>query len=162
MLHAGILPYHGEWARFFAGLRYVVIDEMHSYPRRVFGSHVANVLRRLRRVAGHYGSHPQFLLTSATIANPEQLAESLSEHPVRVIDDNGAPQGRKHIVLYAPPLYDPIQGLRRSSVLESQELAVRFLRGGLQTIVFGRARLTVELLLSYIREGLQDGGRGGG
>ncbi len=160
MLHAGILPYHGEWARFFAGLRYVVIDEMHSY-RGVFGSHVANVIRRLRRVAGHYGSHPQFLLTSATIANPQQLAESLSEHPVKVIENNGAPQGRKHIVLYAPPLYDPIQGLRRSSVLESQELAVRFLQGGLQTIVFGRARLTVELLLSYIREGLQRSDRAG-
>ena len=159
MLHAGILPYHGDWARFLAGLRYVIIDEMHSY-RGVFGSHVANVMRRLRRVAGHYGSHPQFLLTSATIANPQQLAESLSEHPVKVIDNNGAPQGRKHIVLYAPPLYDPIQGLRRSSVLESQELAVRLLKGGLQTIVFGRARLTVELLLSYIREGLQGSGRG--
>ncbi len=157
MLHAGILPYHGEWARFFAGLRYVVIDEMHSY-RGVFGSQVANVLRRLRRVAGYYGSHPQFLLTSATIANPRQLAESLSEHPAEVIDNNGAPQGRKHIVLYAPPLYDPIQGLRRSSILESQELALRFLKGGLQTIVFGRARLTVELLLSYIREGLQTRG----
>ena len=160
MVHAGILPYHGEWARFFAGLRYVIIDEMHSY-RGVFGSHVANVLRRLRRVAGHYGSHPQFLLTSATIVNPQQLAESLSEQPVRVIDNNGAPQREKHIVLFAPPLYDPIQGLRRSSVLESQELAVRFLRGGLQTIVFGRTRLTVELLLSYIRERLQGGGRGG-
>ncbi len=154
MLHAAILPHHGDWERFLAGLRYVIIDEMHSY-RGVFGSHVANVLRRLRRVAGHYGGHPQFLLTSATIANPSQLAESLSERPVRVIDSNGAPQGRKHILLYAPPLYDPIQGLRRSSVLESQDIAVRFLRGGLQTIVFGRARLTVELLLSYIRERLQ-------
>ena len=161
MLHTGILPFHGEWARFFAGLRYVIIDEMHSY-RGVFGSHVANVLRRLRRVTGHYGSHPQFLLTSATIANPKQLSESLSEHPTRVIDKNGAPQGRKHILLYAPPLYDPIQGLRRSSILESQELAVRFLKGGLQTIVFGRARLTVELLLSYIREGLQGNDRGSG
>ncbi len=157
MLHAGILPHHGDWARFLRGLRYVVIDEMHSY-RGVFGSHVANVLRRLRRVAAHYGARPQFLLTSATIANPQQLAESLTEDTVRVIDNNGAPQGSKHIVLYAPPLYDPIQGLRRSSVLESQELAVRFLRGGLQTIVFGRARLTVELLLSYIRERLQDDG----
>ncbi len=161
MLHAGVLPYHGEWARFFAGLRYVIIDEMHSY-RGVFGSHVANVLRRLRRVANHYGSHPQFLLTSATIANPQELAESLSEHPVKVVDKSGAPQGMKHIVLYAPPLFDPIQGLRRSSVLESQELAVRFLRGGLQTIVFGRARLTVELLLGYIREGLQGDGEGDG
>lgn len=155
MLHAGVLPRHGDWERFFAGLRYVVIDEMHSY-RGVFGSHVANVLRRLRRVAAHYGARPQFLLTSATIANPRQLAESLTEGNVRVIDESGAPQGSKHIVLYAPPLYDPIQGLRRSSILESQELAVRFLRSGLQTIVFGRARLTVELLLSYIRERLQD------
>ena len=154
MLHAGILPYHGGWECFLAGLRYVIIDEMHSY-RGVFGSHVANVLRRLRRVAAHYGSRPQFLLTSATIANPKQLAEILTEQPVRVIDRNGAPQGEKHILLYAPPLYDPIQGLRRSSVLETQDLAVRFLQGGLQTIVFGRARLTVELLLSYIRERMQ-------
>ena len=138
MIHAGILPYHGGWERFLAGLRFVIIDEMHSY-RGVFGSHVANVLRRLRRVVAHYGSRPQFLLTSATIANPKQLAEILTEQPVRVIDRNGAPQGEKHILLYAPPLYDPIQGLRRSSVLETQDMAVRFLQGGLQTIVFGRA-----------------------
>ena len=158
MLHAAILPYHGGWERFLAGLRYVVIDEMHSY-RGVFGSHVANVLRRLRRVAAHYcpdsATCPQFLLTSATIANPGQLAEILTEQPVQVIDRNGAPQGEKHIILYSPPLYDPVQGLRRSSVLETQELAARFLQGGLQTIVFGRARLTVELLLSYVRERLQ-------
>ncbi len=154
MLHAAILPYHGSWERVLSGLRYVVIDEMHGY-RGVFGSHVANVLRRLRRLAAHYGSRPQFLLTSATIANPKQLAEILTEQPVRVIDRNGAPQGEKHIILYAPPLYDPIQGLRRSSVLETQELATRFLRGGLQTIIFGRARMTVELLLSYVRERLQ-------
>ncbi len=153
MLHAAILPYHGSWERILSGLQYVVIDEMHGY-RGVFGSHVANVLRRLRRLAAHYGSCPQFLLTSATIANPKQLAEILTEQPVRVIDRNGAPQGEKHIILYAPPLYDPIQGLRRSSVLETQELATRFLRGGLQTIIFGRARLTVELLLSYVRERL--------
>lgn len=154
MLHSAILPYHGGWERFLAGLRYIVIDEMHSY-RGVFGSHVANVLRRLRRVATHYGSRHQFLLTSATIANPKQLAETLTEQPVQVIVRNGAPRGEKHILLYAPPLYDPVQGLRRSSVLETQELAVRFLQAGLQTIVFGRARLTVELLLSYIREHLQ-------
>jgi len=154
MLHAAILPYHGSWERILSGLRYVVIDEMHVY-RGVFGSHVANVLRRLRRLAAHYGSCPQFLLTSATIANPKQLAEILTEQPVRVIDRNGAPQGEKHIILYAPPLYDPIQGLRRSSVLETQELATRFLQGGLQTIIFGRTRLTVELLLSYVRERLQ-------
>lgn len=159
MLHAAILPYHGSWERVLSGLRYVVIDEMHGY-RGVFGSHVANVLRRLRRLAAHYGSCPQFLLTSATIANPKQLAEILTEQPVQVIDRNGAPQGEKHIVLYAPPLYDPLHGLRRSSILETQALATRFLRGGLQTIIFGRSRLTVELLLSYVRERLQavDGG----
>ena len=154
MLHAAILPYHGNWERILSGLRYVVIDEMHGY-RGVFGSHVANVLRRLRRLAAHYGSRPQFLLTSATIANPKQLAEMLTEQPVQVIDRSGAPQGEKHIILYAPPLYDPLHGLRRSSVLETQELATRFLRGGLQTIIFGRTRLTVELLLSYVRERLQ-------
>lgn len=159
MLHAAILPFHGSWERVLSGLRYIVIDEMHGY-RGVFGSHVANVLRRLRRLAAHYGSCPQFLLTSATIANPKQLAEILTEQPVQVIDRSGAPQGEKHIILYAPPLYDSLHGLRRSSVLETQELATRFLRGGLQTIIFGRTRLTVELLLSYVRERIQamDGG----
>ena len=156
MLHVGILPYHAGWERFFAGLRLVVIDEMHTY-RGVFGSHVANVLRRLQRIAAFYGSRlrPRFVLTSATIANPGPLAERLIEQPVTVIDRNGAPQGEKHIILYNPPLYDPVQGLRRSSVLESQELAVRILLGGLQTIVFARARLTVEVLLTYIRERLK-------
>ncbi len=151
MLHMGILPYHAGWERFFAGLQMVVIDEMHTY-RGVFGSHVANVLRRLQRIAAFYGSRPRFVLTSATIANPQQLAEKLIEQPVTVIDRNGAPQGEKHIILYNPPLYDPVQGLRRSSVLESQELAVRTLLGGLQTIVFARARMTVEVLLTYIRD----------
>ena len=172
MLHTGILPFHGRWERFLRGLRYVIIDEMHSY-RGVFGSHVANVLRRLQRVVANMSpkmegnlpscSHPHtslnrtqftWLLTSATIANPKQLAEALTEQPIRVIDSSGAPHGEKHVLLYAPPLYDPARGLRRSSVLESQKLAIRFLRGGLQTIVFGRARLTVEVLLSYIREHL--------
>ena len=151
MLHMGLLPYHAGWERFFAGLQMVVIDEMHTY-RGVFGSHVANVLRRLQRIAAFYGSQPRFVLTSATIANPQQLAEKLIEQPVTVIDRNGAPQGEKHIILYNPPLYDPVQGLRRSSVLESQELAVRTLLGGLQTIVFARARMTVEVLLTYIRD----------
>ena len=151
MLHTGILPYHAGWERFFAGLQMVVIDEMHTY-RGVFGSHVANVLRRLQRIAAFYGSHPRFVLTSATIANPQQLAEKLIEQPVTLIDRNGAPQGEKHIILYNPPLYDPVQGLRRSSVLESQELAARTLLAGLQTIVFARARMTVEVLLTYIRD----------
>ncbi|RLT32433.1 MAG: ATP-dependent helicase [Chloroflexi bacterium] len=159
MLHTGILPYHAGWERFFAGLQTVVIDEMHTY-RGVFGSHVANVLRRLQRIAAFYGSQPRFVLTSATIANPQELAEKLVEQPVTVIARNGAPQGEKHIILYNPPLYDPIQGLRRSSVLESQDLAVRTLLAGLQTIVFARARLTVEVLLTYIRERMQRVGTG--
>ncbi len=169
MLHVGILPYHGNWADFFAGLRYVVIDEMHTY-RGVFGSHVANVLRRLKRITHFYGSDPRFVLTSATIANPQDLAEKLIEKPVTLVDENGAPQGEKHIVLYNPPLYDMERGLRRSSVLESQELATRFILGGVQTIVFARARLTVEVLLTYLRErlarapgfrGRSEGGAGG-
>ncbi len=151
MLHVGILPYHAAWAEFFAGLRAVVIDEMHIY-RGVFGSHMANVLRRLQRIAAFYGSKPRFILTSATIANPGQLAEQLVEAPVSVIDDNGAPQGEKHIILYNPPLYDPARGLRRSSVLESQEIVTRLLLGGVQSIVFGRSRLTVEVLLTYLRQ----------
>jgi DEAD/DEAH box helicase domain-containing protein len=159
MLHVGILPYHAGWADFFAGLRAVVIDEMHIY-RGVFGSHVANVLRRLRRICAFYGSHPQFIFTSATIANPGQLAEALAEAPVTVIDENGAPQGEKHIILYNPPLYDPARGLRRSSVLESQDLATRLLQNGLQTIVFGRSRLTVEVLLTYLRERSRGSGIG--
>ncbi len=159
MLHMGILPYHAGWERFFAGLQMVVIDEMHTY-RGVFGSHVANVLRRLQRIAAFYGSQPRFVLTSATIANPQQLAEKLIEQPVTVIDRNGAPQGEKHILLYNPPLFDPVQGLRRSSVLESQELAVRTLQGGLQTIVFARARMTVEVLLTYIRDRMRRLGTG--
>lgn len=162
MLHVGILPYHGSWARFLSGLRLVVIDEMHTY-RGVFGSHVANVIRRLRRVARFYGGDPQFVLTSATIANPGQLAEQLIEAPVQVVDRNAAPQGEKHILLYNPPLIDPAQGMRRSSVLESEALAGRLIQGGVQTIVFARARLTVEVLLTYIRERMAraPGWRGG-
>ena len=151
MLHAGILPYHTGWAEFLGGLRYVVIDEMHTY-RGVFGSHVANVLRRLQRVCALYGGKPQFICTSATIANPGELARTLIEQPVTVIDDNGAPRGAKEIILYNPRLYDAEQGLRRSSVLETQALAASAVLAGLQTIVFGRSRLTTEILLTYLRE----------
>jgi DEAD/DEAH box helicase domain-containing protein len=151
MLHMGILPYHTQWEAFLSGLRFVVLDEMHTY-RGVFGSHVANVLRRLRRICAAYGSHPQFICTSATIANPGELAERLVEAPVTVIDETGAPRGAKHIILYNPPLFDPEHGLRRSSTLEAQELAARCVLAGVQTIVFGRSRLTTELLLTYLRE----------
>ena len=151
MLHMGILPYHTQWAEFLGGLRYVVLDEMHTY-RGVFGSHVANVLRRLRRICANYGSQPQFICTSATIANPGELAERLVEAPVTVVDETGAPRGAKHIILYNPPLFDAERGLRRSSTLEAQELAARAVVEGVQTIVFGRSRLTTELLLTYLRE----------
>ena len=153
MLHAGILPQHPRWASFFANLRVVVIDEMHVY-RGVFGSHVANVLRRLRRIARFYGSDPQFILASATIANPAELAERLVEAPVTVIgpERDGAPQGEKHVLFYNPPLIDPGLGLRRSSSLEASDLAAQFLAHDVQTIVFARARLTMELILTYLRE----------
>ena len=158
MLHVGILPYHTQWADFFAGLRWVVIDEMHTY-RGVFGSHVANVLRRLQRVCAHYGSTVRFICTSATIANPAQLAERLIEQPVTLVDENGAPRGAKHIILVNPPLVDAEKGIRRSATLETTDLAARCLEAGVQTIVFGRSRLTTELLLTYLREG---GARGEG
>ncbi len=153
MLHTGILPYHTGWEAFFANLRYVVLDELHTY-RGVFGSHVANVLRRLQRICAFYGSRPQFICASATIANPQQLAERLIEQPVTLVAENGAPSGEKHIVLYNPPLYDAEHGLRRSALLEAQELATRCVQAGLQTILFGRSRLTTEVLLTYLRERL--------
>ena len=170
MLHAGILPQHPRWAAFFANLRVVVIDEMHVY-RGVFGSHVANVLRRLRRICRFYGNEPQFILASATIANPADLAERLVEAPVTLIDEerNGAPQGEREILFYNPPLLDPALGIRRSSYLEAADLAAHFLAHDVQTIVFARARLTTELMLTYLRElvGTQGvsgelGGTGGG
>ena len=151
MLHVGVMPYHPNWAEFLGGLRYVVIDEMHVY-RGVFGSHMANVLRRLQRICALYGSRPQFICTSATIANPGQLAQKLIERPVSVVDRNGAPSGDKHVILYNPPITDHERGLRRSSTLETQDLATRCILGGVQTIVFGRSRLVTEVLLSYLQE----------
>src|SRR5262249_51943957 len=151
MLHRGILPHHTRWASFFENLHYVVIDELHAY-RGVFGSHMANVMRRLRRICRFYGANPQFLCASATIANPRELAEKLVEAPVRVIDDNGAPQGEKHFLIYNPPVIDPALGIRRSYTLESRQIAGRFLAGNVQTIIFARARLVTEVLLGYVRD----------
>ncbi|MEA3338784.1 MAG: DEAD/DEAH box helicase [Chloroflexota bacterium] len=151
MLHIGILPHHTRWARFFGSLRYVVLDETHTY-RGIFGGHVANVLRRLRRVCDFYGSDPRFICTSATIANPRELAERLVEAPVTLVDDDGSPQGDKHFILYNPPLVDRQLGIRRSSVLTAKEIAARFLHAGVQTITFARARLTTEVLLGYLRD----------
>jgi len=153
MLHSGVLPNHAKWIRFFSGLRYVVVDEMHSY-RGVFGSHVACVLRRLKRVAAFYGSHPTFILCSATIGNPEELARALIEEDVEAITENGAPRGERRVVFYNPPLVDAEQGIRKSSATESEKLALKLLRSGIKTILFARSRLKVELIASYITEAL--------
>jgi DEAD/DEAH box helicase domain-containing protein len=149
MVHTGILPHHTIWAEFFRHLQFIVIDEMHAY-RGVFGSHVANVIRRLKRIAKFYGAAPQFILTSATLANPTDLAERLIEEQVTLIDDDGAAKGEKHFVIYNPPVVDPKLGLRRSAMIESVRLAQVLLQHNVQTIVFARARRTVELMLKYL------------
>ncbi len=153
MLHTGILPHHPRWAQLFEGLRWVVIDELHVY-RGVFGSNVANLIRRLRRVCRFYESDPQFMLASATIANPRELAERLIEAPVRLIppDLDGAPRAEKHIIIYNPPVIDPSLGIRRSYTLETTRIAERFLAEPVQTVIFARARMTTEVLLGYIRD----------
>jgi DEAD/DEAH box helicase domain-containing protein len=153
MLHASILPHHTKWFKLFENLQYVVIDELHSY-RGLFGSHVANVIRRLRRICRHYGADPIFICASATIANPKELAESLLEAPVSLVDDNGAPRGRKHVLIVNPPVINPQLGLRGSSLLTAQRLAQRLIGDGVQTIVFARSRTSVEVLTTYLREAL--------
>jgi DEAD/DEAH box helicase domain-containing protein len=153
MLHAGILPYHPKWNRFFKDLKYVVIDEIHTY-RGIFGSNVANVLRRLRRVCEHYGSHPQFICSSATIANPAELAEGLTGLPVKVVDNDGSPRGRKYFVLWNPPFLDPTQMERRSSNVEGHWLMAQLIADGFQTIAFGRARVVAELIYKYAKDTL--------
>ncbi|MBI2191813.1 MAG: DEAD/DEAH box helicase [Planctomycetes bacterium] len=155
MLHAGILPAHARWARFFSQLRYVVIDELHTY-RGIFGSHVANVLRRLLRLCRFYGSRPQFIACSATIANPEELAERLTGRRMQVVDDDGSPRGTKYFVLWNPPVTDQGTGARRSANVESQELLVRLLEEGVASITFTRARVLAELLYRYTRETLEE------
>jgi DEAD/DEAH box helicase domain-containing protein len=151
MLHAGILPHHTKWQRLFENLRYVVIDELHYY-RGVLGSHLANVLRRLKRVARFYGSRPQFICTSATIANPQELATRILEEEVTLIDDNGAPAAEKYFVCYNPPVVNPQLGIRRSYLNETRRLAKTFLSRGLQTIVFANSRLATEILVTYLQE----------
>ncbi len=153
MLHAGILPHHTKWVRLFESLRFVVIDELHGY-RGVFGSHVANVIRRLRRICRFYGADPTFVLCSATIANPGELAARIIGEPVETIDRNGAPRGRKEFIFYNPPVVNPELGIRRSSVLEAAGLAGDLIGNGVHTIVFARARTTAEVLLTYLREKL--------
>jgi len=161
MLHTGVLPNHARWIHFFSNLRYVVVDEMHSY-RGVFGSHVANVLRRLLRIAAFYGAKPRFILCSATIGNPGELARSLVGREVEEIVENGAPRGERVVVFYNPPLVDPVQGIRKSTATESESLAVRLLKAGVKTILFARSRLKVELIASYIAEALANPYNGDG
>jgi DEAD/DEAH box helicase domain-containing protein len=151
MLHTGILPHHTKWQRLFENLRYVVIDELHYY-RGVLGSHLANVLRRLKRVARFYGNRPQFICTSATIANPEELAARILEEDVELVDDNGAPSAAKYFVFYNPPVVNPQLGIRRSYLNETRRLARTFLSRGLQTIVFANSRLATEILVTYLKE----------
>jgi DEAD/DEAH box helicase domain-containing protein len=160
MLHAGILPQHTAWRNFFSQLDFVVLDEMHVY-RGVFGTHVANVLRRLKRICRFYGSEPQFICCSATIANPKEHAQRLVEAPFIAVGEgeNGAPTGEKHFILYNPPMIDEELGLRRSAILVAKEAAATFLDHDIQTIVFARARQSVELLLAYLKDEMMDAGR---
>src|SRR5687767_7917677 len=155
MVHSGILPHHPRWAKLFENLRYVIIDELHAY-RGVFGSHLCNVLRRLRRICRHYGSSPVFLCSSATIANPRELAERLTEQPFALVDKSGAPRGEKFFVFVNPPVVNRELGIRRSYIAESRRVAGEFLRRNLQVIVFAQSRLSTEILTTYLKEDFED------
>src|SRR6266550_1900597 len=150
MLHTGILPHHTRWTRLFENLRYIVLDELHTY-RGVFGSHLCNVLRRLRRIARFYGREPQFICCSATIANPGELASRLLESKVAVLDSNGAPAAAKTFVFYNPPTVNRALGIRRNYINESARVAQEFLKHELQTIVFANSRLHTEILLTCLQ-----------
>ncbi|HEY2420406.1 MAG TPA: DEAD/DEAH box helicase [Neobacillus sp.] len=151
MLHSAILPHHTKWVSLFENLKFVVIDELHMY-RGVFGSHVANVIRRLKRICHYYGSHPVFICTSATIANPLELAQELTEESMHLIDNNGAPTGTKHFVFYNPPIVNAPLNIRRSATLEVRKIAGELLKNKIQTIVFARSRVRVEIILTYLQE----------
>ena len=151
MLHAGILPHHTAWARFFANLKYVIIDELHVY-RGVFGSHFANVLRRLQRVARFHGSSPVFLMASATIGNAQEHATRLLGRPVQLVDQSGAPQGRRHVLVYNPPVVNKELGIRASYIKTAVRLALDLIRAEVPTLIFGQSRNNVEVMLKYLRD----------
>src|SRR6266576_1599454 len=154
MLHAGLLPHHTRWRRLFSSLDFVVIDELHIY-RGLFGSQVANVIRRLKRICAFYGSSPTFICASATIRNPRELATRLLEEDnIALVDCSGAPRGERRLIFYNPPLLNRETGVRRSSMLEARRIAAPWIRSGVQTIVFCRSRLAVEVMLSYLRQDL--------
>jgi DEAD/DEAH box helicase domain-containing protein len=155
MLHSGILPHHTKWAVLFQNLRYVVIDELHAY-RGVFGSHLANVIRRLRRLCLHYGSAPQFIMASATIGNPRELAERIIGDSVEEVSESGAPRGDKLFACYNPPVVNPELGIRAPYLGEAGKIALRFLRERVPTIVFAQSRLSTEVLLGAIKSGIAD------
>ncbi|MGE3179135.1 MAG: DEAD/DEAH box helicase [Vicinamibacterales bacterium] len=155
MVHSGILPHHPRWAKLFENLRYVVIDELHAY-RGVFGSHLCNVLRRLRRICRHYGSDPVFLCSSATIANPRELAERLIERPFELVDRSGAPRGEKFFVFVNPPVVNHQLGIRRSYLSETRRVAAEFLKRNLQLIVFAQSRLSTEILTTYLKDDFEN------
>ncbi len=156
MLHSGVLPHHTKWAKCLENLRYVVIDELHYY-RGVYGSHLANLLRRLRRICAFYGSSPQFICSSATIANPKELAEALTEAPFELVDRNGAPGGEKYFVFYNPPVVNRQLGIRRSYLHEARRLTIELVDRGQQTLVFCNNRLATEVLLTYLKDALERG-----
>ncbi|HUQ95235.1 MAG TPA: DEAD/DEAH box helicase [Bryobacteraceae bacterium] len=156
MLHSGILPHHTKWAKFFENLRYFVIDELHYY-RGVYGSHLANVIRRVKRICGFYGSRPQFICSSATIANPKELAEALVEEPFELIDTSGAPTGEKYFVFYNPPVVNAQLGIRRSYLYETRRIAVELIDRGQQTLVFCNNRLATEILITYLKDACEKG-----
>lgn len=151
MLHQAILPHHTKWAQFFEGLRFVVVDELHSY-RGVFGSHVANVFRRLRRICRFYGATPTFIFTSATIANPAELASRLCGEEVRAITESGAPRGERHLLLWNPPVIDPDLGIRASARSQTTRIARLAAKLGLKAICFARSRLMVEVITKYLKD----------
>src|SRR4029450_12221821 len=155
MLHSGILPHHPRWAKLFENLKYIVIDELHAY-RGVFGSHLCNVLRRLQRICRHYGSDPIFLCSSATIANPRELAERLIERPCELVDESGAPQGEKFFVFVNPPVVNHQLGIRRSYLSETRRVAAEFLKRPLQLIVFAQSRLATEILTTYLKDDFEN------
>ena len=155
MLHSGILPQHTKWVKLFENLRYIVIDEIHAY-RGIFGSNLANVLRRLLRLCAFYGSHPTFILCSATIANPKELAQTLTGRPVTMIDVSGAPTGERHFIFYNPPVVNRQLGIRKGSVQETKAIASTLLNNGVQTIVFAKSRLIVEVLTRHLKDMVRD------
>jgi DEAD/DEAH box helicase domain-containing protein len=154
MLHAGILPHHASWARLFANLRYVVIDELHTY-RGVFGSHLSNVLRRLLRVARFHGADPRFVFASATIGNPQEHASRMLGRDVALVGRSGAPRGPRRVLVYNPPVVNAELGIRASYLKTAVRLTADLISAGVSTLVFGQSRNNVEIMLKYLRERMQ-------